>query len=164
MRGLCADSARQFWTVGQSAAACPIFRHTVKAGTVFACCGVVWGQIWTKFWQLFFGVFCCCTRPSWCPECAPCVGLHGGAAVRLIKISKGSKKNSKRAKKELDFLKIDFLGPTFEAWYFKMFDGTDFANSSPLMRYERASNCFFGDPHHNLNYSVTKCDSVTLSH
>ena len=28
MRGLCADSARQFWTVGQSAAACPIFRHT----------------------------------------------------------------------------------------------------------------------------------------
>ena len=99
MRGLCADSARQFWTVRQSAAACPIFRHTIKAGTGSACCGVVWGQIWTKFWQFFLGVFCCCTRPSWCPECAPCVGLHGGAAVRLIKNSKGSKKNSKTGQK-----------------------------------------------------------------
>ena len=171
MRGLCADSARQFWTVRQSAAACPIFRHTIKAGTVSACCGVVWGQIWTKFWHFFFGVFVVARVPHDAlnvPRVLVCTGAQPFGSWKTQKGQKrtqnGPKKNSKRAEKEwkFDFLKIDFWGPPCPQWQNKMFDGTDFANSSPLMRYERASTCFFWGPPPQLEYSVTKL--VTLSH
>ena len=57
MRGLCADSARQFWTVRQSAAACPIFRHTVKAGTVSACCGWCGDKFGPNFDNFFWGIY-----------------------------------------------------------------------------------------------------------
>ena len=99
MRGLCADSARQFWTVRQSAAACPIFRHTQLRPVL--CLPAV-GGVGTNLDQIltiFFGGFLLLHASPWCPECAPCVGLHRGAAVRLIKNSKGSKKNSKTGQK-----------------------------------------------------------------
>ena len=144
--------------------------HTVKAGTVSACCGVVWTNL-DQILTFFFLGFCCCTRPSWCPECAPCVGLHGGAAVRLIKNSKGSKKNSKRAKKELKTgrkrMKIWF----FENWFL----GSSYVRNDKIrclterISLIRRRWCamreqvlvFLGTPP-QLEYSVTKL--VTLSH
>ena len=155
MRGLCADSARQFWTVRQSAAACPIFRHTIKAGTVSACCGWCGDKFGPNFDNFFWGFFVVARVPMmpWmCPVCWFARGRSRSAHKKLKRVKKelknGPKKNSKRAEKEwkFDFLKIDFWGPPCPQWQNKMFDGTDFANSSPLMRYERASNCFFGDP------------------
>ena len=125
-------------------------------------------QILTIFFLGFLLLHASLMMPWMCPVCWFAQGRSRSAHEKLKRVKKELKTGQKRTQngpkknENLIFWQLIFWVPTFEAWYFKMFDGTDCANSSPLMRYERASNCFFGDPHHNLNYSVTKL--VTLSH
>ena len=99
MRGLCADSARQFWTVRQSAAACPIFRHTVKAGTVSACCGWCGDKFGPNFDNFFWGfllLHASLMMPWMCPVCWFARGRSRSAHKDLKRVKKELKTGQKR--------------------------------------------------------------------
>ena len=100
MRGLCADSARQFWTVGQSAAACPIFRHTQLRPVL--CLPAVGGvgtnldQILTIFFLGFLLLHASLMMPWMCPVCWFAQGRSRSAHEKLKRVKKELKTGQKR--------------------------------------------------------------------
>ena len=109
-------------------------------------------QILTIFFWGFFVVARAPMMPWMCPVCWFARGRSRSAHKKLKRVKKELKTGQKRTQngpkknENLIFWKLIFGVLLCPQWQNKMFDGTDFANSSPLMRYERASTCFFGDP------------------
>ena len=161
MRGLCADSARQFWTVGQSAAACPIFRHTqLRPVLCLPAVGGVGTNLDPNFDNFFGGFFVVARVPMmpWmCPVCWFARGRSRSTHKKLKRVKKELKTGQKRTQngpkknENLIFWKLIFGVLHVRNDKIRCLTERILLIRRRWCAMREQVLVFFGDPHRNLN-------------